>query len=71
MSLSDSGKTLRISFVFEQYFFEDKNEINGFKVKDVVATLFVQGAEFLKWEYTLKNCLGITTLFVFTVIRGL
>ena len=49
-SLCDSGKTLTVSFTFELYFFEDKNDINGFKGKDVVATLFVQGAEFFKCE---------------------
>ena len=49
-SLSHSGKTLTVYFVFELYFFEYENDINGFKGKDVVATLLVQGAEFLKCE---------------------
>ena len=60
--LSDSEKTCEFP-VFRTVFLCDSNEINGFKGKDVVATLFVQGAEFLKCEYTIKNCLGITICF--------
>ena len=56
-------KLWEFALCLELCFFKDKNEINRFKGKDVVTTLLVQGAEFVKCEYTLKNCLGITICF--------
>ena len=57
------GKVPEFSLFLALYFFADKNEINEFKGKDVLATLLIQGAEFLNCEYTIKNCLGITIFF--------
>jgi len=42
------------------------NEINRFKGNDVVA-LFVQGAEFLNCECTLRNCFGISSSEIFGI----
>lgn len=50
------GKLWEFPLFLEPYFFE----LNRFRGKDVVATLFIPGVEFSKCERTLKNYLRIT-----------